>query len=151
MNWQPIETAPKDGRPVLLFVPDLRGDNPDWITARWEWSTIEHGDWRLIQAGSYAGDSDICGDPTHWAALPLGPNGEVWKLPDPPKPPVIGPSTQFDASKNLMLAQATEHFLASLKARNAFMQNAKTSQQGASLRIRLPNDHVAASREGDPS
>lgn len=41
MTWQPIETAPKDGKPVLLWKEPtkehyvaafIRGDHPGWCT-----------------------------------------------------------------------------------------------------------------------
>ena len=33
MNWQSIETAPKDGTPVLLYSPDA--EDPQVFVGRW--------------------------------------------------------------------------------------------------------------------
>lgn len=73
-GWQPIETAPKDGTRVLL-----------WI----EWSDVpvigefSHGRWRAdtehysvsCGAGCYGGSvsSDRYMKPTHWRPLPAPP------------------------------------------------------------------------------
>jgi hypothetical protein len=63
MEWQPIETAPKDGTDVLLWVPD---------------GTY----FSLMMTGSYEGeDMGWCDnargspgfDPTHWMPLPPPP------------------------------------------------------------------------------
>jgi hypothetical protein len=57
--WQPIETAPTDGRPLLLWSPDIHP-----VTGRWcddQWQTL---------TGFFAGD------PTHWMPLPDTPEDE---------------------------------------------------------------------------
>ena len=64
MRWQPIETAPKDGTEVLMFcAPD------EMVTALWSYSH-----WSLVQCGSYADDSYLFSDPTHWMPLPAPPH-----------------------------------------------------------------------------
>ncbi len=63
-NWQPIETAPKDGSTFLTFSPPaLKDPNPDYDTAGYN---IETG--QFWKAG--------CGWQwvTHWMPLPEPPN-----------------------------------------------------------------------------
>lgn len=76
MEWQPIETAPKDGRWVLLcgFDPDddpvYGSTNPPAVVAFWreddwgdEWAyCFWDSDWRSFVDG-----------PTHWMPLPEPP------------------------------------------------------------------------------
>lgn len=57
-DWQPIETAPKDGTPVWLFSPE---DNPQQFVGSWE-SFEDQGWW------GYAGTGV-----THWMPLPEPP------------------------------------------------------------------------------
>lgn len=45
-NWQPIETAPKDGTKVLLWVPELN----DWVRSYWKGGFI--GDYWVNQYGN---------------------------------------------------------------------------------------------------
>lgn len=60
--WQPIETAPKNGTYVLLWVPGF--NTPDiagWVDGSWA-TPDDH--------------SDLCcpyGGPTHWMPLPERP------------------------------------------------------------------------------
>ena len=81
MNWQPIETAPKDGTWVLLFGGKTSEDDymrtgvliERPVTAFWNnsecydeyWAfAFWDGDWR-----------EEYSDPTHWMPLPEPPNG----------------------------------------------------------------------------
>lgn len=69
-DWQPIETAPKDGTLILCFYPDRHGH--DRYSLRY-WST---GDWR--SSGRKEGWCDQYRqlrsiDPTHWMPLPPPP------------------------------------------------------------------------------
>lgn len=63
-QWQPIETAPKDGSGFLAFI------NMDWIEGMF-WNGE---DW------SYLSDADVTPfgryKPTHWQPLPAAPKGE---------------------------------------------------------------------------
>jgi hypothetical protein len=64
MEWQPIETAPKD-RPILIW------DGENMISAEWglranEWT------WQLVE-GEIQGDSALWTAPTHWMPLPDAP------------------------------------------------------------------------------
>lgn len=65
IEWQPIETAPKDGTTVLLW---------DGIetTGYWKDYTFSPGCWQLALTGAYAQDADL-DNPTHWAPLPNAP------------------------------------------------------------------------------
>lgn len=70
MDWKPIESAPKDGRRVLLYVP-WREDEPDIISGYWSASV-----WVL--PGAWIAEknrSDTVEYPaTHWQPLPLPPS-----------------------------------------------------------------------------
>ncbi len=57
MNWQPIETAPKDGTEILLT---------DGHYKRTGWYAKRIGVWSMDAAVSLA-------MPTHWAPLPAPP------------------------------------------------------------------------------
>lgn len=65
MNWQPIETAPKDGTPIDIWCAGFRYCNAYWGRAEKHWLT-EDGD--LIY--------DIYFEhPTHWMPEPDPPPG----------------------------------------------------------------------------
>lgn len=60
MTWQPIETAPRDGTPVLLYItPDVQCV----------------GEWSTIVGAFYHGETDRIA-PTHWQPLPEPPGSE---------------------------------------------------------------------------
>lgn len=64
-EWQPIETAPKDGRTVLVCVADSHFD-----------PSIAHYEdaWGVLQADF---SFHILNErPTHWMPLPAPPTGE---------------------------------------------------------------------------
>ena len=65
MEWQPIETAPKDGTRILIGVWDL---GPDVTSARWNGAFWDMS----IQDEEFCGESDFAG-PTHWMPLPDPP------------------------------------------------------------------------------
>jgi hypothetical protein len=69
--WQPIETAPKDGTPVMVWPPTFHGlvscaawiddeSNPYTENKRW----VRHDARNQIQKGIHI---------THWAPIPAGP------------------------------------------------------------------------------
>jgi hypothetical protein len=69
MEWQPIETAPKDGTRLLGY--DV--ESSDMAVVYWcekPWTR----EWRLVVCGGWAEDDEW--EPTHWMPLP-----------DPPKTP----------------------------------------------------------------
>jgi hypothetical protein len=59
MEWQPIETAPKDGSPVLAF------DGEDIAVVTYYHASDTLGWWEVIY--------DVEFDPTHWMPLPPAP------------------------------------------------------------------------------
>ena len=71
MEWQPIETAPKDGTEIIVFDPT---NEPPVFTASFvsPWTG-----WSCSVEGRYAPDDDFFGDtpkrPTHWMHLPKLP------------------------------------------------------------------------------
>lgn len=78
MNWQPIETAPKDGTEVDLWCVD-RGD-PGGRKARrpncaWglmqNWIGAEFKGWRGV------GQQHRQWEPTHWMPIPAPPSGDA--------------------------------------------------------------------------
>jgi len=84
MNWQPIETAPRDGRAVILcWAIDADGGPIDWTenmqtagvfvqVASWSESALW---WALYTDDSM--DIVMHFDPTHWMPLPLPPCKEA--------------------------------------------------------------------------
>lgn len=76
MAWQPIETAPKDWEPVLVWAisedewedadDDERLPNYSMLIARH--STIQPGNWWLVGASMC-----LVKNPTHWMPLPEQP------------------------------------------------------------------------------
>lgn len=61
MDWQPIESAPRDGTEILTWCPQLyqgKGGCKILLWTRGEWHSLPFGrDWR----------------PTHWMPVPNGP------------------------------------------------------------------------------
>ena len=66
MEWQPIETAPKDGAEFLAFWPDFYRNN-SWDMQR-TWA--EDGAWQSPTQKIPFGDPEA---PTHWMLLPSPP------------------------------------------------------------------------------
>ena len=68
MTWRPIETAPKDGREVLLFWPFNAFGTPTVDTGAWLKipSYTEH--WCRNRRPMFGGD------PSHWMPLPEPPD-----------------------------------------------------------------------------
>jgi hypothetical protein len=66
-RWQPIESAPKDGTAVLIFVPDMGNwpDRPTIVTAFWN-GGLGWCDNAMVGCQTY-------GRPTHWMPLPAPP------------------------------------------------------------------------------
>lgn len=62
-TWQPIETAPKDGRLLLVFDRSGRGSMVAWY---------DLGSWQSHELDSPWG-GNYCPTPTHWMPLPEPP------------------------------------------------------------------------------
>jgi hypothetical protein len=76
MNWQKIETAPKDGTAILLYC----GDGRDRVSTAYWSKNSGYGngppDWQLCMPGGYAETDDLPVKPTHWMPLPPPPIDE---------------------------------------------------------------------------
>jgi hypothetical protein len=75
--WNPIETAPKTGEPILGFAEG------EMATVKWH-PTKYKGDseyWTLVVCGSYAEDGEWW--PTHWMPLPAPPVLDSSHQPEP--------------------------------------------------------------------
>ena len=68
-SWLPIETAPKDGRRVLLWRHDDELEIGYWSTSVW----VSPGAWIIYEARS----DTVELHPTHWMPLPTTPNAEL--------------------------------------------------------------------------
>ena len=69
VQWRPIETAPKDGTPILLLIqfPD---EPPHIITALWD-GRVPKWPWRPVGGSSAYGEEYT----THFLPLPPPPKG----------------------------------------------------------------------------
>jgi hypothetical protein len=72
-DWRPIDTAPRDGTRIVLYLPDW----PACPIARWEMIPGMDGDslWVLDdETGGCHDDGmlwpDDDGEPTHWTVIP---------------------------------------------------------------------------------
>jgi hypothetical protein len=66
MEWQPIETAPKDGTPVLIYEPPYKDLLPfDIYVCKW----CQHKEAWV----EFAGEEYSQYDATHWMPLPDAP------------------------------------------------------------------------------
>ncbi|MEC9345534.1 MAG: hypothetical protein VYB54_04855 [Pseudomonadota bacterium] len=63
IEWQPIETAPKDGTPVLVW---SEHDEPSAVVARWEWTwdMWEYVDTMLADVSPEGPPA-----PSHWSPI----------------------------------------------------------------------------------
>ena len=63
MHWQPIETAPRDGTPILLWAGSL--DWRDLGVPSIGWMSNTMNVWCMKSADAH--------EPTHWMPLPQNP------------------------------------------------------------------------------
>ena len=70
-GWQPIETAPKDGTPILAFCVHLNARLAGEDVA--EWTEIVTTRWIDFNGGGWTWNG-ICGVHTHWMPLPSPPS-----------------------------------------------------------------------------
>ncbi len=68
MDWQPIETAPKDGTSILFFIPSARHERAKIQVG--SITTCFHGGTVTIIGNMFGFD---VGSPTHWMPLPAPP------------------------------------------------------------------------------
>ena len=83
-EWRPIETAPRDGTPVLLYIPGENSWNrldgtPDMVVGIWTNFSMETGwfsDCGDVDQGYESTGAYFVHDthnPTHWMPLPSPP------------------------------------------------------------------------------
>ena len=69
-EWQPIDTAPKDGEDILVY------SYPDIVSAHWETDVGDDGEpyWALDDGHTrYYALRRHMHEPTHWMPLPTPP------------------------------------------------------------------------------
>jgi hypothetical protein len=81
MTWQPIETAPRDGRAILIWEPS-RDERNRMFTEDGGYVEFDHpryaiGYWRVFYDGkawaSWGDRNNERVNPTHWQPLPAPP------------------------------------------------------------------------------
>lgn len=70
-EWQPIETAPKDGTPVLIAAHDngMSSQPRHVLVAHWSYSFSDDGEWLRDEGEEFS----QTWPPTHWQPLPDPP------------------------------------------------------------------------------
>lgn len=74
MTWQPIETAPMDGTPILLYKPNEKRMGQYIVAGYWNELWLSCGG-RGLAYFSHLDQRDY-GHPTHWQPLPEPPDAE---------------------------------------------------------------------------
>jgi hypothetical protein len=78
MTWQPIETAPRDGTDVLLYVPRPSRypelfEPPIQVVGHLA-DTLRGTRWELSHCGGWEFETELdTHQPTHWHPLPTAP------------------------------------------------------------------------------
>lgn len=74
-EWQPIETAPKDRRRIVAFVPDELGDHQIQIAEfDDDYASLSSAPfWRYNGDGFASGRYSRAHQPSHWMPLPEPP------------------------------------------------------------------------------
>jgi len=75
MNWQPIETAPKDGTSILVF-GKFGADIARWNKDPSVWDRDVDACWTVFEPDDYFYAIHLLDEfePTHWMPLPEPPN-----------------------------------------------------------------------------
>ena len=68
-EWQPIETAPKDGTPIIVWGPDISCPCDGYYPRSCWWSQEGHGVWVVRETANDATYLDPAAL-THWQPLP---------------------------------------------------------------------------------
>ena len=83
MEWQPIETAPKDGTPILAFRPKELSKGFSGLTVNLRfvgeviWEELDlYSDLRGWPSGWYTYEDRLMCNITHWMPLPEPPKGD---------------------------------------------------------------------------
>ncbi len=67
-EWQPIETAPKDGKRIIVYCPKLDGPKENIVSYQRNGTNFP---WRADEGNLLQRDQ-----PTHWMPLPEPPAGD---------------------------------------------------------------------------
>lgn len=70
-NWQPIDTAPKDGTEILVFVPPAKWSGGYVRSVMWV-EDSDHSCW-CVEDNKLGPFALRGGSPTHWMQLPEPP------------------------------------------------------------------------------
>ena len=70
MEWQPIDTAPRDGTSVLLFLPTGAQTVGCWDP---DFDDLDEPGWTDYTVESWAYEEVVRLYPTHWMPLPTPP------------------------------------------------------------------------------
>lgn len=84
MEWQPIETAPRDGTTILIYMPEasrLKVREACWATP-WEGAPDEQCYWMTPHGPAGRGYTILPMAVTHWMPLPEPPSNARGNAPD---------------------------------------------------------------------
>ena len=74
MDWQPIESAPKDGTPVLLFDPVFQRHIGSFVEEWYKTEYVpEHRTYTRQKWVCWSNRTNLDFKPTHWMPLPEPP------------------------------------------------------------------------------
>ena len=65
-QWQPIETAPKTSKAILVYCAHRRNTYTAYYSRKDEF--VHTSEWR-----HFGGVGEMAEDPTHWMPIPAGP------------------------------------------------------------------------------
>jgi hypothetical protein len=75
-EWQPIETAPKDGTRILAVIPGFAVSIAWWFHDAQKWMTTDAEDYPDDESWNYT-VANTEYQPTHWMPLPAAPSQET--------------------------------------------------------------------------